>query len=428
MKIDRRSFLKAGALIGAGGLVGPRFVFGARHGTPSDTVVVIFLRGGLDPMQAIVPYGDSDYLRLRPTIAIPQPGAANGALPLDNLFGLHPSLAPLLPIYQGRQLAVVHATGLKHDERSHFACQDHIETGIHDLAGAGGHAGHSGWLNRHLTEVGDPGGFFAIGMGSALQAAVRGDASALAMQSLSSFAFSSTSSRKLEMEDRLYAMYGRDNDVGLSARRALDSIDYIAAVKPAAIPVANGAVYPTGTFGNQMKEVAQLIKAGMGLRIACVDLGGFDHHDGINTRLPPLLDQLARGMAAFHADLGNAMGDVTVVTMTEFGRRAFENASGGTDHGCGSMMLLMGGGVVGGQVYADWPGLRDVDLFNGDLDVTVDYRTVLTELMQKRMASDQDGGIFPDVLGQPQVGCFSSTRSNPNHRLPTPRGSTVELT
>lgn len=428
MELDRRSFLKAGALIGAGGLIGPRLVFGARNGTPADTVVVIFLRGGLDPLQAIVPYGDSDYFRLRPTIAIPQPGAANGALALDNLFGLHPSLAPLLPIYQGRQLAVVHATGLKHDERSHFACQDDIETGIHDLAGTGSHAGNAGWLNRHVMEVGDPGGFFAIGMGSALQAAVRGDASALAMQSLSSFAFSSTSTRKSQMEDRLYAMYGRDNDVGFSSRSALDSIDYIATVKPSSIPVANGAVYPTGTFGNQMKEVAQLIKAGMGLRVACVDLNGFDHHDGITTRLPPLLDQLARAMAAFHTDLGKAMGDVTVVTMTEFGRRAFENASGGTDHGCGSMMLLMGGGVLGGMVYADWPGLKDTDLFNGDLDVTVDYRTVLTELMQKRMASDLDGGIFPDVLGQPQVGCFSSTRSNPNNRIPTPRGSTAALT
>ena len=428
MELDRRSFLKAGAIIGAGGLIGPRLVFGANNGVPSDTVVVIFLRGGMDPMQAIVPYGDADYLRLRPTIAIPKPGAVNGALPLDNLFGLHPSLAPLLPLYQGRQLAVVHATGLKHDERSHFACQDHIETGIHDLAGTGSHAGHAGWLNRHVMEVGDPGGFFAIGMGSSLQAAVRGDASALAMQSLSSFTFSTTSTRKSAMEDRLYAMYGRNNDVGLSARSALDSIDYLAAVKPASIPVANGAAYPIGTFGTQMKEVAQLIKAGMGLRVACVDLNGFDHHDAIVTRLPPLLDQLANGMAAFHADLGAAMGDVTVVTMTEFGRRAFENASGGTDHGCGSMMMLMGGGVLGGKVYADWPGLKDADLFNGDLDVTIDYRTVLTELLQKRMGSDANGDIFTDVLGLPQVGCFSSTRANPNHHMPTPRGETAGLT
>ena len=421
MDLDRRSFLKAGAVIGAGGLIGPRLVFGANNGAPADTVVVIFLRGGLDPMQAVVPYGDADYVRLRPTIAVPQPGQANGGLPLDNLFALHPSLAPLLPIYQGRQLAVVHATGLKHDERSHFACQDHIETGIHDLAGTGDHAAHAGWLNRHVMQVGDPGGFFAVGMGSSMQAAVRGDASALAMPSLSSFAFSTTSTRKSEMEDRLYAMYGRANDVGMASRSALDSIDYLAAVKPGTIPVANSAVYPSGTFGTQMKEVAQLVKARMGLRVACVDLNGFDHHDAITTRLPPLLDQLARGMAAFQGDLGTYMANVTVVTMTEFGRRAFENASGGTDHGCGSMMLLMGGGVLGGKVYADWPGLKDADLFNGDLDVTIDYRTVLTELLQKRMGSDANGDIFPDVLGLPQVGCFASTRSVPSRRVPTPR-------
>lgn len=424
MELDRRGFLKLGALA-AGAVLGPRFVFGRADAPPADTVVVIFLRGGLDPLQAVPPYGDADYRKLRPTIAVPEPGTPGGALALDNLFGLHPSLAPLLPIYQAGQLAVVHATGLKHDERSHFACQDHLESGI--LAMGGDHAAHAGWLNRHLLASGDPGGFQAVGIGNAMQASLRGNARALAMASLGSFAFSSNSSRRAALEDRLYALYGRDNAVGFASRGALDATDYLAAINPGALPVEGGASYPTGSFGTGLKEIAQMVKARMGLRIACVDLGNFDHHDAILAELPPLLDELSAGLAAFHADLGARMANVTVLTMTEFGRRAAENASGGTDHGCGSMMLLMGGGVLGGRVYADWPGLGAGQLFNGDLDVTLDYRLVLTELVRKRLGGDLDGSLFPDVAGQPLPGCFSAVRSAPESRRRTPRGATAGL-
>jgi uncharacterized protein (DUF1501 family) len=424
MELDRRGFLKLGALA-AGAVLGPRFVFGRSDAPPADTVVVIFLRGGLDPLQAVPPYGDADYRRLRPTIAVPEPGTAGGALALDGMFGLHPSLAPLLPIYQSGQLAVVHATGLKHDERSHFACQDHLESGI--LAMGGGHAAHAGWLNRHLMACGDPGGFQAVGIGNAMPASLRGDARALAMASLGSFAFSSNSSRRAALEDRLYALYGRDNAVGFASRGALDATDYLAAIDPGALPVEGGAIYPTGSFGTGLKEIAQMVKARMGLRIACVDLGNFDHHDAIQAELPPLLDELAAGLAAFHADLGARMANVSLVTMTEFGRRAAENASGGTDHGCGSMMLLMGGGVLGGRVYADWPGLGSGQLFNGDLDVTLDYRLVLAELVRKRLGGDLDGSLFPDVAGQPLPGCFSAVRSQPETRVRTPRGTSSVL-
>lgn len=425
MTLDRRTFLKAGAVLGAAGALGPRMVFGATSSPPADTVVVIFLRGGMDPLQTVPPYGDNDYARLRPTIRIPNPGVGGGALPLDNFFGLHPSLAPLLPIYNSKRLAVVHATGLKHDERSHFACQDHLETGMSDLAGAMGHDGHSGWLNRQMMGIGDPGGFYAIGMGSAMQASLRGDASALAMQNLASFSFSSSSARKALMEDQLYRLFGRDNGVGIASRSALDSTDYLAALNPGALPAQNGAVYPGTTFGAQLKEVAQLIRSHSGLRIACIDLGGFDHHNAINTGLPPLLDELARGLAAFNTDLGAAMDNISLLTMTEFGRRVAENASGGTDHGCGSMMFLMGGGVLGGRVYSYWPGLRDSELFNGDLDVTVDYRTVLTELMVKRMGGPGAAEVFPDVAGQPALGCFSSNRVNGDRRIGVPTQPTA---
>jgi uncharacterized protein (DUF1501 family) len=423
MPLDRRSFLKAGALAGTGLLAGPRLLFGASGGLPpADIVVAVFLRGGADPLQMVCPYADANYAALRPTIAIPEPGAANGALDLDGFYGLHPALAPLLPLYQSGQLGIVHATGLKHDERSHFACQDHVETGIHDLAG-GGHGGHSGWLNRWVDGAGNPGGFTAIGMGSALQMALRGDADALAMPSMAGFSFASTSSRRVALQDQLEAMHGRSTAICGAARQAVANAEYLAAMQPGLLPVENGAVYPTGSFGTQLKEVAQMIKANLGLRVACVDLNGFDHHDAINVELPPLLDELARALAAFHQDLGTRMNGVTLLTISEFGRRVAENASAGTDHGCGSLMLLLGGGVLGGRVYADWPGLGPSQLFNGDLDVTIDYRTVLTELMAKRLGAPGAELVFPDVAGLPMAGCFTDRRARPVYlrRRPTPQ-------
>lgn len=425
MGLDRRGFLKASAFASAFALAGPRYVFGRSDAPPADTIVVIFLRGGLDPLQAVPPYADADYRRLRPTIAIPEPGQAGGALALDAMFGLHPSLAPLLPIYQAGELAVVHATGLKHADRSHFSCQDHLESGV--LAMGGGHATHSGWLNRHLLASGDPGGLVAVGMGNALQASLRGQAQALAMPSLAGFSFASNSTRKAALEDRLYALYGRENAVGKASRGALDATDYMAAINPGALPVEGAAAYPSGAFGTGLREIAQMVKARMGLRIACLDFGNFDHHSSIVAALPPLLVQLAEGLAAFRADLGTRMADVTVLAMTEFGRRAAENASGGTDHGCGSMMLLLGGGVVGGRVYADWPGLSAGSLFNGDLDVTLDFRQVLAELVRKRMGGDVDETLFPDVAGLPLPGCFSSVRARPEQRYRTPRGARASL-
>ena len=424
MTLDRRSFLKSGALLGAGALVGPRLLFGASAGLPpADVVVTIFLRGGADGLQMVSPYADPDYRRLRPTIAIPAPGATGGSLDLDGFFGLHPSLAPLLPLYRAGHLGVVHATGFKHDERSHFSCQDHIESGMITLSSSGGHTGHDGWLNRYLMGTGDPGGFIAVGMGSAMQGSLRGDASALAMQNLASFSFSSTSTRKPALQAELDVLYSRTTAICAASRGALANSDYLAVMKPGAIALENGAIYPATTFGGQLKEVAQLIKANMGLRMACVDLNGFDHHNAINTSLPPLLDELAQALAAFNQDLGARMDRVTLVTMSEFGRRVGENASAGTDHGCGSLMLLMGSGVRGGRVYADWPGLRDIDLFNGDLDVTLDYRSVLTELLVRRMGGDTAVPVFPDVAGLPLPGCFSAVRATPERRfrLPTPQ-------
>ncbi len=401
MELTRRHFIQASALTSGAALLAPRYVFSSTSApAPNDILVVIFQRGAMDCLQAIVPYADSDYIKQRPTIAIPQPGAANGALALDNFFGFHPSLAPILPLFQSGQLAVVHATGLKHDERSHFECQMHIESALVD------HAQHTGWLNRHIGNIGVNGSFQAVGMGSSVQMALQGTQPAVGMSSIAAFSFSSTSTRKTELEDALYALHPAATQISNSAKQALDAIDFLALASPSQYAVENAAVYPTTTFGTQLKEVAQLIKSKVGLQMACVDINGWDHHTNISTALPPLLDELAKGLLAFNTDLGNTMKNVTVITMTEFGRRVKENASGGTDHGAGSAMLLMGGGVIGGQVYSEWPGIADANLFNGDLDVTIDYRTVLNELLHKRCRDGNADGQFPGFEPGPWVGCF----------------------
>lgn len=401
MQLTRRHFIQASAIGTGAALLAPRYVFSTASAPPAnDVLVVIFQRGAMDCLQAVVPYADADYARHRPTIKIPQPGAVNGVLPLDNFFGFHPSLAPLLPLFKSGRLGVVHATGLKHDERSHFECQTHLESAMID------HTLHTGWLNRHVGNVGVKGSFQAIGMGSSLQMSLQGSQPAIGMSSVASFSFTSSSSRKRQLEDTLYALSPAANLSATSARQALDAVDYFAVANPAQYAVQNAAIYPTTSFGTQLKEVAQIIKSGVGVQMACVDIGGWDHHSGIVAALPPLLDELARGLLAFNTDLGNAMNRVTVVTMTEFGRRVKENASGGTDHGAGSSMFLMGGAVNGGKVYSEWPGLADSKLFNGDLDVTVDYRTVLNELLNKRAQDGNAQAQFPGFTPGPWLGCF----------------------
>lgn len=408
MILDRRSFLQASAL-GLAALAAPRLAFSATPvgaGQGPDTLVVVFQRGGMDPLQAIPPWADDDYYRARPTIAVPRPDTGSGAaIPLDNLFGLHPSLAPLLPLYQAQRLGIVQATGLRHPDRSHFECQDHIELA---LMGLDGHAqGHgSGWLNRQIQLENPSQEFYAVGFGTRLQRALFGPAPAVAMAGIDSYAFTTGSPREAALEDALYQLNGAETALAASGRKALDSVEFLALANPGQYPVDNAALYPGSAFGAQLAQVAQLIKANLGLRLACVDIGGWDHHANIQTLLPPLLDELARGLGAFDTDLGSRMGNVTVVVLTEFGRRVAENASGGTDHGCGSAMLLLGGGVRGGHVYSDWPTLRADRLYNGDLDPTVDYRTVLAELLSLRMGVADTEAIFPDAPVQGPLGIF----------------------
>ncbi len=402
MTCNRRDFFKLAGVAGAVGLA-PRLVFAQSAATArsSDTLVVIYLRGGNDGLNTVVPYADADYYRLRPTVNVPRPGTAGGALDLDGFFGLNPALAPLQPLYQSARLAVVQAAGFKQLSRSHFECQDRMERATLDL-----NAVSSGWLNRHLDTVGLGETFQAVGMGRSVQQALRGPAPVIGLAAISEFTIRTSSQRKGEIMNAFASLYDDASLLASSSSQALAAVDELAEAAPGSIAVEGGASYPTTTFGNQMKEVAQLVKGGLGLQYACVDLGGWDHHDNEVEELPPLLDELAKTLLAFDTDLGARMANVTVVAMTEFGRRARENASRGTDHGAGSLMLLLGGGVVGRTVYRDWPGLSDVKLYNGDLDVTTDYRTVLAEILDKRMGGTDLAKVFPGFTSTATLGAL----------------------
>lgn len=402
MTLDRRDFLKASAAATLP-FAAPRLVFASGANPNSDVLVVVFQRGGMDGLQAVVPHGDPDYYRLRPGIGIPRPGTGtNAAIDLDGFFGLHPSAAPLKALYDSGRLAVVHGAGIDTPSRSHFECQDFYERGSTNISQVG-----DGWVNRYLQSNTPDAAFGAVSIGRAIQPSMRGPSPVLGMTTIANFRLGSTGSRAAEMEAQIAGLYGGSDALGINARKAIGAIDELALANPASRTPENGASYPNTTFGNQMRELAQLIKSDLGLRAAAVDIGGWDHHENIANFIGPLLDEMSRTLVAFNSDLGPRMANVTVVTMTEFGRRVQQNGSNGTDHGAGTLMFLMGGGVIGRQVVRSWPGLRNQDLVNGDLKVTMDYRTVLSELIQQRMGGADMARVFPGFTPGPFARVFA---------------------
>jgi len=401
MSLNRRDFLKTSSAALAV-MSMPRLVFGAPKAGNRDVLIVIFQRGGMDGLNAVVPYSDADYYRLRPTLGLPRPGQGNTAVvDLDGYFGLHPSLSPLLPLYQAGRLAIVHATGFKHESRSHFECQDRLERATVSTRSI-----TTGWLNRHLSVIGGDANFQAVAVGNAVPGALRGSAPVIGLRSIADFNVQSQSKQHMFLEGALGALHDTTDLLALNATQALGSIEELKDENPAQYPVEGGAVYPTTSFGGQMKEIAQLIKSDIGLDVATCDIGGWDHHNNEAPQMVSLLGELANTLVALDKDLGPRMANVTVLTMTEFGRRAYQNASAGTDHGSAFCTFALGGGVVGGQVYRDWPGLSDARLYNGDLDVTIDYRNVLAEALQKRHGNANLSSVFPEfTIGAP-VGVF----------------------
>jgi uncharacterized protein (DUF1501 family) len=371
-----------------------------------DTLVVVYLRGALDGLSAVVPYTDPNYYAQRPSLAIARPSAASAAsIALDAQFSLHPALAPLKPMWDAGELAIAHAVGLVTPSRSHFDAQDFMERAWMEKLGL-----TTGWLNRYLSASASERDktFRAVGLGRALPRALAGPAPTVGLSSIESFGISSSSTRGAALEATLLDTFAGSDMLGSTAQRAFAAVDELAAIPNRNYAVENGAVYPNSSFAYQLKDLSQLIKSNIGVEVATLDLGGWDTHNNQNNELPNLLDELAKSLAAFRTDLGARMQRVTVITMTEFGRRVAQNGSQGTDHGRGSCMFAMGAGVAGKQVYAEWPGLAANQLDSGDLRVSTDYRSVLAELLSKRYGRSDLSSIFPGYVHSKTPGLFLS--------------------
>jgi uncharacterized protein (DUF1501 family) len=404
MKLNRRDFLRGSLLsVGTLALPGMSLAFAGKS-AGSGSVVAIYLRGGADGLNIIVPHSDADYYRLRPTLAIPRPASATGAaVDLDGFFGLHPSFSALQPLYAEGKLAIVHAVGGVHGSRSHFDAQELMERGVNSKAGA-----TSGWLGRAvetLPRAGlDP--FISAAIGNAVPRSLSGAVPAVGISSADGFDLVLDGSAERAARYAIANGYSNGTSIGVTAMQTVEAIDLLKAAQPAQFVTDPGAIYPDTAFGANLKQLAQLLKADIGIRTAGVDLGGWDHHNNEAQDLGPLLEELGGGLAALHKDLGTLGEQVSIVVMSEFGRRAFQNGSSGTDHGAGNLMLVLGGGVNGGRVYADWPGLADATLDRGDLRITTDYRQVLSEVLARCLPEADLDYVLQDYPGGPSLGLF----------------------
>ncbi len=375
-------------------------------GANRKVLVAVFQRGAVDGLNVVVPYGEKTYYDARPSIAVPRPGSGEGAvLDLDGFFGLHPSLAPLLPFFRDRSAAFVHAAGSPDATRSHFDAQDFMESGT-----PGVKATADGFLCRALQaaekKAEKPSPLRAVSLTPALPRILAGSAGAVAMTNILDFGIRAGRATPV-VSDSFEAMYAEAvaGTLGGTAKESFDAARIIKAADPVKIVPENGADYPKNPFGNALKQIAQLIKADVGLEVAFTDVGGWDTHageGGAQGQLSNRLRDYGLAIAAFAKDLGSRMGDVTLVTMSEFGRTVKENGNRGTDHGHANVMLLLGGGVKGGRVYGRWPGLDSSHLYeNRDLAVTTDFRDVFAEILEKRMGVKKLSPIFPGHnLGQ----------------------------
>ncbi|MGB8674755.1 MAG: DUF1501 domain-containing protein [Candidatus Acidiferrales bacterium] len=407
MNISRRYFIKGGGIAMLGMASLPAFLQRAVAATTTPNkkkMVVLFQRGAMDGLNVVVPFGEQNYYAMRPTIAIPQPrsGAADAAIDLDGFFGLHPSLAPIEPLFRNGQLAIVQAVGSPDPTRSHFDAQDYMESGTPGLK-----ATEDGWLNRAMQAVPEDNSspFRAVAFGPYLPRTLQGSAPAIALPDLKQFKMNGP---QQTIEGGFEAMYAQTVDQAMRGvgGETFEAIDQLKKINPDSYQPENGAQYPKGRFGQSLQEIAELFKADVGLEVAFLDSGGWDHHvneGGVQGQLSNLLRDLGQGLAAFHQDMGDGMQDVVFVSMSEFGRTAHENGNRGTDHGHANCMFVMGGDVKGGHVYTRWPGLSDGQLHDGrDLAVTTDYRSVLGEVLMKHLGERDTKAIFPGFANDPR--------------------------
>jgi uncharacterized protein (DUF1501 family) len=411
LRFSRRYFLKQGGVAMVGLSAMPAFLQRAVAATPMPNkkqLVVLFQRGAADGLNIVVPFGESNYYRMRPTIAIPEPrrGGGDAAVDLDGFFGLHPSLAPLEPLFHKNHLAIVHAAGSPDPTRSHFDAQDFMESGTPGLKST-----EDGWLNRALETVPEENGspFRAVAMGPNLPRMLRGNAGAIALPDVRQFKVMAQSPAMGQVvEGGFEAMYAQTVDQALhgTGTETFEAIDLLRKADPTKYQPENGAQYPTSRLGQSLQQIGQLLKANIGVEVLFVDCGGWDNHvneGGVQGQLSNLLKDLGQGLAAFYEDMSDRMQDIVFVTMSEFGRTAKENGNRGTDHGHANCMFVMGGDVKGGRVYGKWPGLADHQLNEGrDLALTTDFRSVVGEILSKHIGVPDLNAVFPGFDNNPR--------------------------
>jgi uncharacterized protein (DUF1501 family) len=402
----RRVFLRNSALAVVGTAAVPTFLrraaFGAVDaGVRKQRLVVLFQRGAADGLNIVVPYAESQYYAMRPSINIPR----KDVLDLNGFFGLHPALAPFQALWQQRHLAIVHAAGSPDSTRSHFDAQDFMETGT-----PGVKITEDGWLNRSLSNLASPernSPFRAIALGPSLPRILSGPEAAVAMNNINDFSVGGKNPKASPAANAFEAMYDHSSDSVLhgTGEETFDAVKMLKSADPGKYTPAANADYPKGHFGDSLRQLAQLIKANLGVQIAFADIGGWDHHvneGATQGQLANVLGDFSQSITAFWNDLGDLGEDTVIVTMSEFGRTARENGNRGTDHGHANVMFVLGGPVKGGKVYGRWPGLDQSQLYEGrDLALTTDFRQVIGEAVARHMGNKNLAHVFPGYDNQP---------------------------
>jgi uncharacterized protein (DUF1501 family) len=413
MAVTRRFFLKSSGLAMVSLAAAPSFLTRtalgqtlAAKGKDRPIVIAIFQRGAMDGISAVVPFGDRNYYSVRPNIAVPQPksGASNdAAIDLDGYFGLHPALLSFKPLYDAGNLAIIHAVGSPDNTRSHFDAQDYMESATPGNKGTG-----DGWLNRYLQAQRDQRAtpFRAVSLTANLPRTLLGNAPAIAMTNIGDFGVRAGQGNGQVAKgfEELYAQNMSDALHG-TGKEAFEAVKMLKKANPQQYQPAGGANYPGSPFGQALLQIAQLIKADIGVEVAFTDVGGWDTHanqGNARGQLANRLQDFGQSIAALYRDLGDHMRNVVIITMTEFGRTIRQNGSGGTDHGHASVAFALGGAVKGGKVYGKWPGLASEQLYEGrDLQLTTDFRDLFAEIAARHMGAANLGAIFPGFNPNP---------------------------
>lgn len=405
----RRAFLKHGAMALVGTAAIPPFLTRAVMAQATTALrnrkklVVIFQRGAADGLNIVIPHGEPSYFEMRPSIAIPR----QQIIELDGFFGLHPAMKDLKPLWDGKHLALVHAAGSPDRTRSHFDAQDFMESGTPGIK-----ATEDGWLNRALQAEDESRPrartlFRAVALSAQMPRTLQGRIPALALDNLRNFRIGQGGPAALTASSRFESLYDQSVDAVLHGvgSETFEAVKMLKSADPGRYTPVAGATYPKGRFGESMMQIAQLLKADLGVEVAFADIGGWDHHQNegsVNGQLADKLREFSQSLSAFWTDMGPQAEDITIVTMSEFGRTARENGTRGTDHGHANVMLVIGGTVKGGRVYGRWPGLAPEQLNEArDLAVTTDFRQVLAEAVCKQVGAQDLDLVFPHAAITP---------------------------